>query len=106
MKNKIFSLLKSIWIFDSNVNNVNSEAVKVCHKDNLLITQWNNIHYLCFQVGHLNASLQCCGVMPPQPDKAMANVCTICGIATEKTGRHYGAISCYPCRAFFRRAQV
>ena len=27
--------------------------------------------------------------------------CLVCG-ATTRTGLHYGAITCYPCRAFFR----
>ena len=36
----------------------------------------------------------------------MSSICTICNTPTDKTGRHYGAVSCYPCRAFFRRAQV
>eukprot|EP00092_Neocalanus_flemingeri_P027141 GFUD01029433.1.p1 GENE.GFUD01029433.1~~GFUD01029433.1.p1 ORF type:complete len:660 (+),score=109.72 GFUD01029433.1:54-1982(+) len=30
--------------------------------------------------------------------------CSICRL-TEKLGKHYGAITCYSCRAFFRRAQ-
>ena len=28
--------------------------------------------------------------------------CSVCG-STTKTGLHYGAVTCYPCRAFFRR---
>ena len=36
----------------------------------------------------------------------MSNRCMVCDIEPTKTGRHYGAITCYPCRAFFRRAQV
>ena len=36
----------------------------------------------------------------------MSNRCMVCDIEATKTGRHYGAITCYPCRAFFRRAQV
>jgi len=31
--------------------------------------------------------------------------CSVCHIKDFKTGKHYGAITCYSCRAFFRRAQ-
>ena len=34
------------------------------------------------------------------------NICNVCNLTSEKTGKHYGAITCYACRAFFRRAQV
>ena len=33
-------------------------------------------------------------------------VCHCCGVETEKTRLHYGGITCYPCRSFFRRATV
>jgi hypothetical protein len=28
--------------------------------------------------------------------------CAVCGTRTRTTGLHYGAVTCYPCRAFFR----
>ena len=31
--------------------------------------------------------------------------CLVCHLNTIKIGKHYGALTCYPCRAFFRRAQ-
>ena len=32
--------------------------------------------------------------------------CHCCGMKTEKARLHYGGITCYPCRSFFRRATV
>ena len=29
--------------------------------------------------------------------------CSICNLKSCKTGNHYGAVTCYPCRSFFRR---
>ena len=29
--------------------------------------------------------------------------CSICELQSVRIGKHYGAISCYPCRSFFRR---
>ena len=36
----------------------------------------------------------------------MVSQCSVCDLQTPKLGKHYGATTCYPCRAFFRRAQV
>ena len=94
---------KSVDVCLSNVNYVNREAVmyviEICidTMKQLALSQFSD---------QLNASLHSGCKMAPRPGEATANMCSICGIATEKTGRHYGAISCYPCRAFFRRAQV
>eukprot|EP00092_Neocalanus_flemingeri_P001388 GFUD01001481.1.p1 GENE.GFUD01001481.1~~GFUD01001481.1.p1 ORF type:complete len:593 (+),score=137.30 GFUD01001481.1:201-1979(+) len=33
-------------------------------------------------------------------------VCHACGVKTTKARLHYGGITCYPCRSFFRRATV
>ena len=32
--------------------------------------------------------------------------CHCCGVKTSKARLHYGGITCYPCRSFFRRATV
>jgi hypothetical protein len=32
--------------------------------------------------------------------------CHCCGVKTSKARLHYGGISCYPCRSFFRRATI
>ena len=34
------------------------------------------------------------------------NYCHCCGVKTPKARLHYGGITCYPCRSFFRRATV
>jgi len=34
------------------------------------------------------------------------NYCHCCGVKTAKARLHYGGITCYPCRSFFRRATV
>ena len=33
-------------------------------------------------------------------------ICHCCGVKTAKARLHYGGITCYPCRSFFRRATV
>ena len=37
----------------------------------------------------------------PAAGVAMDTHCHVCGILA-RTGLHYGAVTCYPCRAFFR----
>ena len=37
---------------------------------------------------------------------ADSTICHCCGVTTGKARLHYGGVSCYPCRSFFRRATV
>ena len=47
-----------------------------------------------------------CGQSTARPTHCnMSSQCLVCNLTTLKLGKHYGAVSCYPCRAFFRRAK-